>query len=111
MHRQGAPSDRGCGLSGRVLGVPLSVEEIVTERQPPLSKVWQTIGVPRLLVIGRYEMGFEITPQGASSLLCVFIDYALPETPLARWLGRLLAPSYASWCTESMAEDAAKHFA
>ena len=76
-----------------------------------MRKVWQTTGVPRLLVIGRYEMGFEITPRGASSLLRVFIDYVLPETPLARWLGRLLAALYARWCTESMAEDAAKHFA
>ena len=40
-----------------------SVEEIVTARQPPLRKVWRTIGVPRLLVIGEYRMGIEITPQ------------------------------------------------
>ena len=98
-------------LSGRVLGIPLSVEEAVTERHPPLRKIWQTTGVPRLLVIGHYRMGFEITPHDASSLLRVFIDYALPEAPFARWLGRVFGSSYARWCTESMAEDAAKHFA
>ena len=98
-------------LSGRVLGVPLSVEEVVTERQPPLRKVWQTTGVPRLLVIGEYRMGFEITPGGAASVLRVFIDYSLPGTPLARWLGGLLAAAYARWCTDSMADDAAKRFA
>jgi len=94
-----------------VLGVPLSVEEIVTERQPPLRKVWQTTGVPRLLVIGEYRMGFEITPEGAASVLRVFIDYSLPRTPLARWLGGLLAAAYARWCIDSMADGAAKHFA
>ena len=98
-------------LSGRVLGVPVSVEEVVTERQPPLRKVWQTTGVPRLLVIGEYRMGFEITPGGAASVLRVFIDYSLPGTPLARWLGGLLAAAYARWCTDSMADDAAKRFA
>ena len=98
-------------LSGGVLGIPISVEEVVTERHPPLRKVWQTTGVPKLLVIGHYRMGFEITPHGASSLLRIFIDYALPQAPFARWLGRVVGGSYARWCTESMADDAAKHFA
>ena len=39
-------------LSGRVFGVALSVEEIVTERNPPHGKVWETTGAPKLLVIG-----------------------------------------------------------
>jgi hypothetical protein len=98
-------------LRGRVLGIPLSVEEAVTERQPPLRKIWQTTGVPKLLVIGHYRMGFEITPQSASSSLRIFIDYAVPETPPARWLARLFGGSYARWCTESMADDAVRHFA
>lgn len=38
-------------LSGRVLGLSLFVEEIVTERTVPRRKVWETIGRPRLLVI------------------------------------------------------------
>jgi hypothetical protein len=29
-------------LRGRVLGIPLSVDEIVTERRPPMRKVWGT---------------------------------------------------------------------
>ena len=55
-------------------------------------------------------MGFEITPKGAAPVLRVFIDYSLPGTPLARWFGGLLAAA-ARWCTASMADDAAKHFA
>lgn len=97
-------------LSGRALGIPLSVEEMVTEWNPPLRKVWETTGTPRLLVIGRYRMGYEITPQGDSSLLQVFIDYALPGTRPGRWLGRLLGNFYARWCTRRMAEDAARYF-
>ena len=42
-------------LHGRVLSIPLFVEEIVTERNPPLRKVWNTIGRPQLLVIGPTE--------------------------------------------------------
>lgn len=98
-------------LAGRVLGIALSVEEIVTDREPPRLKVWETIGKPRLIVIGRYRMGFYVLPQGTGSLLHVFIDYDLPSTIPARLLGYLLAKYYANWCTRQLALDAQAHFA
>jgi hypothetical protein len=97
-------------LSGRVFGVELAVEEIVVERNPPRRKVWATTGTPKLLVIGHYRMGFELSPQGNGSMLRVFIAYALPERGPARWLGRLFGRYYASWCTQQMVDDAVKHF-
>ena len=97
-------------LSGRVFGVELSVEETVTERNPPRRKVWETTGAPKLLVVGHYRMGFELSPQGNVSMLRVFIEYALPESGLARWLGRLFGRNYARWCTQQMVDDAVKHF-
>jgi hypothetical protein len=97
-------------LSGRILGLPLSVDEIVTECERPLRKVWETTGEPRLLVIGPYRMGFEISASGAASQLRVFIDYALPSGPITRSLGRLLGGTYARWCTGQMADDAVRHF-
>jgi len=98
-------------LSGRVFGIPLSVEEIVIERIPRQLKVWATTGSPRLLVIGQYRMGFEIASQENSSVLRVHIDYALPDGPLTRWLGYLMGSFYARWCTQKMINDAIKHFA
>ena len=97
-------------LSGRVFGVELSVEETVMERNPPRRKVWETTGTPKLLVIGHYRMGFELSPQGNGSMLRVFIEYALPERGFARWLGRLFGRYYASWCTQQMVDDALEHF-
>ncbi len=97
-------------LSGRVFGVELSVEERVVERDPPRRKVWETTGEPKLLVIGHYRMGFDLLPQGNASMLRVFIEYALPQKGLARWLGRLFGRHYASWCTQQMVDDAVKHF-
>lgn len=98
-------------LSGRVLGVNLSLDEVVIERVPPERKPWQTTGSPRLLVIGHYRMGFEITSQANGSLLHVYIDYALPEDAPTRWLGFLLGGYYARWCTQRMVRDTAERFA
>lgn len=98
-------------LAGRAFGVVLSVEEVVTERNPPYRKVWDTTGSPRLLVIGHYRMGFELSPEANGSTLRVFIDYSLPERAPARWLGALFARYYAKWCTQRMVSDAVRHFA
>lgn len=97
-------------LSGRALGIPLAVEEAVADYTPPLRKSWITTVEPKLLVIGHYRMGFEITPQGNASQLRIFIDYALPESYPARWLGRVFGSWYARWCTLSMVSDAEKSF-
>jgi polyketide cyclase/dehydrase/lipid transport protein len=97
-------------LAGRVLGFELAVDEKVVERTPPYRKAWETLGSPKLLVIGAYRMGFDVAAQGSGSLLRVFIDYALPEALPGRWLGRAFGRAYARWCTERMVSDAARHF-
>ena len=105
---------RGVGakiaLEGRMLGIALRVEEVITEYRPPAQKVWETIGEPRLLVIGSYRMGFTGEPQPTGSLLAVFIDYELPS---GLWgvLGRLAGPFYARWCSLNMAKAVARRFA
>lgn len=95
---------------GRVLGMNLVVEEVVTERVPPLRKTWETRGEPRLLVIGSYRMGFTISPEGDRSRLTVFIDYQLPPRGVAHGLGLLFGRAYAAWCTRRMAADATTAF-
>lgn len=44
-------------LDGRVLGIRLFLDEVVTERVPPFRKTWETIGEPKLLVIVPYLFG------------------------------------------------------
>ncbi len=97
-------------LSGSVLGMRLLLDEVVTERTPFATKAWETVGEPRLLVIGPYRMGFTVTPEGAAALLKVAIDYELPADPISRFLGRIFGRSYANWCTRQMVQDAQRHF-
>lgn len=95
-------------LEGKVLGLGLWLDEVVREREPPRRKVWETVGAPRLLVIGSYRMGFELVPQGEGAVgLTVFLDYASPARGVPWLLGRLFGSWYARWCTERMTADAA----
>jgi uncharacterized membrane protein len=91
------------------MGIGLSLEEIVTEREPPRHKAWETVGRQRLIVIDSYRLGFDIT-EGESSELRVFIDYNLPAAPSLRWLGLMFGNFYAKWCVQQMVNDARKHF-
>ena len=97
-------------MHGRMMGIPLSLEEVITKRLVPSKKVWETIGTPNLVVIAHYRMGFELTPSGDTTLVRVFIDYRFPTTAPGSWLGRLLGGVYARWCTKQMAGDAARQF-
>ena len=95
-------------LQGRVFGLSLSLDEVVTRHEPPRAKTWETVGTPRLLVVGDYWMGFELQPQGNGTVLRVFIDYDLPAKNA--WLGRLFGGMYAQWCVRQMIGGVHTHF-
>lgn len=97
-------------MEGNVLGLRLSVEEVIVERHPPLRKTWETLGQPNLLVIGAFRMGFEIDASGQSSRLRVFIDYDNPDSVAGRIVGAIFGPIYAHWCVNRMAKDALAKF-
>lgn len=72
-------------MEGRVLGVRLRLDEVVTERDPPRRKAWQTVGRPRLLVVGEYRMWVEVDGADGGSRLKIGIEYGLPHR--AKWMG------------------------
>ena len=98
-------------LSGRAFGIELQVEEVITERTPPKRKTWETVGAPRLLVIGHYKLGFELLPAGDETVARIFIDYELPTGFVSRLLGIALGGMYARWCVTRMLDDARTRFA
>jgi hypothetical protein len=97
-------------MDGAMLGVRLSVEEVVTERIPPRRKVWETRGPQQMLVIESYRMGFDIKPDGTGAHATIFIDYVPSQKGIARLLGALFGPIYARWCVRRMAQDVQAHF-
>lgn len=97
-------------MTGRMLGIDLSLEEVVREREPPRRKEWETIGSPRLLVIGGYRLGFEIASVGKLTEMHVFIGYNLPSSTEQRLLGYCFGPIYARWCVRQMVNGARAQF-
>lgn len=97
-------------LIGTAFGIRLRLDTDLTEYVPPQRNIWETVGVPRLLVIGAYRMGLEVTPVGERSLLRIFIDYSLPALGSQWWFGKLLGRVYAKWCVHRIRRDAECRF-
>ena len=95
-------------LSGTAFGLSVYLDEVIEKREPGRSKRWRTVGPNRLLVIGDYAMGFELTPRGEHTQARVYIDYDLPRQQA--WLGKLLGSYYARLCVDKMLRDAQAHF-
>ena len=109
--QHGRPVGSHIVLRGRAFGIRLYLDEVVTMREPPLKKAWATVGEPRLLVIGRYRMGFDLMPDDTIAQLRVAIDYELPTKGISRLLGRLFGRSFAKWCRRQMVREAQHSFA
>lgn len=98
-------------MQGRVLGLPLALDEVVTEREPPLRKAWATVGEPTLWVIGGYRMGFVLAPDGAGCVVTIFIDYNPPASPFQKFLSYWMGRPYAVWCVKQMQSAVVEAFA
>ena len=97
-------------MTGRMLGVDHSLEEVAREREPPRHKEWETIGSPRLLVIGSYRLGLEVASVGIRAEVRVFIGYNHPSSPGEGFLGRFFGPVYARWFVRQMVDGARAQF-
>jgi hypothetical protein len=50
-------------MDGRVLGLKLSLDEVVDQHERPLRKAWHTLGEPRLIVMGATEWASSSPPH------------------------------------------------
>lgn len=96
-------------MKGSVLGLNLYIDEVITEYKPPFRKVWETVGRPKLVIIGNYQLGFELSEAGDKSMFKVFINYDLP-TGGSRFLGLVFGKMYAKWCVRQMIDSVARAF-
>lgn len=98
------------GLHGRFFGIHLYLDEVVILRDPPHTKSWETVGEPKLIVIGPYRMGFQLKREMDAVRLRVEIDFDLPRRGMPHFFGLLFGRSYAKWCTQQMVRDVSCFF-
>lgn len=96
-------------LEGKLFGKSLSLEEVITDREPPHSKSWETVGVPKFLIIGQYRYELQIEQEGEATLLRVSFSYD-PPSGRSR-LRRAIGDIYAEKCAKEMVKVAHSHFA
>jgi uncharacterized membrane protein len=97
-------------LNGRMLGLSLGVECVVIKRTPNEVKEWETVGTPRLLVIGAYRMSVRIVPHDEVCVVTIAIDYAMPPRAWKRILAAVFGRMHARWRVEQMARDLVTRF-
>ncbi|MEW6042982.1 MAG: SRPBCC family protein [Thermoproteota archaeon] len=97
-------------MNGKVFGINLFLDEVITSYEPPFHKEWQTVEGLNLIVIGHYKLGFEIELKNGNSKLRIYIEYDLPVSARSRWLGRLFGRIYAKWCIRQMINGVKEHF-
>lgn len=95
-------------LVGEVLGKSLSLEEVITRRDPPHLKTWETVGIPNFLIVGQYQYNVQIEPQSHGSMLCVSF-YSDPPRE-GGWLRRLFSRVYTKLCAREMIGVTRDHF-
>lgn len=97
-------------MKGKVLGINIYLDEIISRREPPFKKEWHTVGNLNLIVIDHYRLGFEIIFENGFSKFKVFIDYNLPKSPTGKLIGMLFGKMYAKWCVRQMSSGVINHF-
>jgi hypothetical protein len=93
---------------GKVMGLTIDFTETVTKWVRNKERVWSTIGEPQIIIIGNYEMWFNLEPAGAKTRLTFGIRYDLPRPLFWRLVGFLLGGPYSRWCLKNMCGDAKK---
>ena len=96
-------------LNGAVFGIPVSLDEVITQHEAPYVKSWRTVGIPKLIIIGQYSMSLKISRDHEQTRFTVSIDYDLP-TDATRWLGLFFGNIYAQWCVRQMIRGTKEHF-
>lgn len=90
---------------GKMLGMTMDFNEIVTKWQPPSLKEWETVGEAKIIIMSWYRMRFDITPSEKGAIAILSISYLPPKEWYYKVLSFLFANWYCNWCLKNMLND------
>ena len=91
--------------SGKIMGFSMDFTVIVTRWIKDSEKVWETIGVAKMIILSWYRMRLFLVPEGTNTRAELSIAYTLPKNMFFKILAFFLAPWYARWCLNNMLQD------
>ena len=90
---------------GKMLGFTMDFTVIVTKWIQSEEKIWETIGVAKMIILSWYRMHLLLTPIDESTKVELSIDYENPKNLFFGFIAFFLAPLYAKWCLGNMLHD------
>jgi len=90
---------------GKMIGFTMDFTVLVTKWIKDKEKVWETIGVARLIIYRWYQMHLLISPQKQRTKAELSIAYIKPKNIFLKFIAVFLVMFYASWCLTNMLRD------
>ena len=94
--------------TGKVVGMTMDFTVEVTKWIKGKEKIWETIGVPKMIIYSWFRMNLAISTASNSTQADLSISYEKPKGWFNRLLSFLLADWYCNWCLRHMLDDAKK---
>ena len=95
---------------GKVMGMSIDITETVTKWTENHEKIWETIGTPKIILLGWYRMILKTEPAKEGTLASLQIDYTPPSGLFHNILYFFLSHYYCNWCLNNMLNDSKKIF-
>ncbi len=96
--------------TGKTMGFKMDFTVITTQWEKDHSKIWETIGPAKMIILDWYRMKLVVSQNGQDTKADLSIDYTKPRKFFMRSVGFFLAKPYAKWCLKKMLYDTRDHF-
>lgn len=94
--------------SGKMMGMVMDFTVQVTKWIHGKEKIWETIGIPRMIIFSWYRMHLFLNARAGRTIAELSISYEKPDKWYFRILSFLFARIYCVWCLRNMLRDSKK---
>jgi len=94
---------------GEMLGFTMDFTVKVTKWIKDKEKIWETVGVSKMIILSWYQMHLVLSPYGQNTKVELSITYTKPLNFFFGIIALFLAPWYADWCLKNMLNDSKKN--
>lgn len=91
--------------TGKMMGLPMDFTVKVVKWESAKEKVWETIGLTKLIIYSWYRMALQLTKVSNGTEAELSITYEKPQGFFNRILCFLFADWYCRWCLRKMLGD------